>query len=485
MRVIGDYSPTFMAIPMSTNPFQEFLDNYGENPVKFVQEVIGVEPFDYQKELLNAVNVGERRLSVRSGHGTGKSTCASWLMIWMLFTRFPIRIVVTAPSSQQLFDALFSELKSHITKLPPALKHLLNVKSDRVELIASPSEAFISAKTSRAEQPEALAGVHASGPRASVLLVADEASAVHEKTFEAASGSMSGKNCVTLLLSNPTRTSGTFFDTQMSPRSSWWRRRWSCLDSPLVTQDFVEEMKERYGEESNAFAVRVMGDFPKTDEDTIIPYHLCESAVRREIEDNPSAEITWGLDVSRFGNDSSALCKRKGNTIQDVMTWKGLDLMQLCGRVKAEYDALHPTDQPTQIFIDSIGLGAGCVDRLAELGLPAIGINVSESPSMKNNYMNLRSELWFKLKAFLENRDCKLPNDQKLISEMVSVKYSFSSNGKAKAESKDEMRKRGLASPDRADALCLVMAHDNMIALRGGHMSRWSKPLKRNLRGVL
>ena len=99
--------------------------------------------------------------------------------------------------------------------------------------------------------------------------------------------------------------------------------------------------------------------------------------------------------------------------------------------------------------------------------------------------MKLRSELWFKLKAFLENRDCKLPNDQKLISEMVSVKYSFSSNGKAKAESKDEMRKRGLSSPDRADALCLVMAHDNMIALRGGHANRWNKPLKRNLRGVL
>ena len=172
---------------MSTNPFQVFLEKYGHDPISFVQEVIGVDPFDYQKELLQAVNDGERRLSVRSGHGTGKSTCASWLMIWMLFTRYPVRVVVTAPSSQQLFDALFSELKSHITKLPPALKHLLNVKSDRVELIASPSEAFISAKTSRAEQPEALAGVHASGPRASVLLVADEASAVHEKTFEAAS----------------------------------------------------------------------------------------------------------------------------------------------------------------------------------------------------------------------------------------------------------------------------------------------------------
>ena len=139
-----------MGMNMSTNPFQEFLELYGNDPVKFVEEVIGVEPFEYQKELLIAVKDGNRRLSVRSGHGTGKSTCASWLMIWMLFTRFPVRVVVTAPSSQQLFDALFAELKSHCTKLPQALKDLINVKNDRVELIASPSEAFISAKTSGA-----------------------------------------------------------------------------------------------------------------------------------------------------------------------------------------------------------------------------------------------------------------------------------------------------------------------------------------------
>ena len=103
---------------------------------------------------------------------------------------------------------------------------------------------------------------------------------------------------------------------------------------------------------------------------------------------------------------------------------------------------------------------------------------------MKSNYVNLRAELWFKLKAFLENRDCKLPPDDRLINEMIAVKYSFASNGKAKIESKDEMRKRGLPSPDRADSLCLTMAHDNVVALKGGHRSRWSQPLKRNLRGV-
>jgi hypothetical protein len=206
--------------------------------------------------------------------------------------------------------------------------------------------------------------------------------------------------------------------------------------------------------------------------------------MERDVEESPSATTVWGLDVSRFGNDASALCKRKGNSVTEVTTWKGLDLMQLCGRVKAEYDALHPSKQPENIFVDSIGLGSGCVDRLMELGLPAVGVNVSESPAMKTNYVNLRAELWFKLKAFLENRDCKLPHDDKLVKEMIAVRYSFSSNGKAKIESKDEMRKRGLPSPDRADSLVLTMSHDNVVALRGGMRSRWNQPLKRNLQGV-
>ena len=144
---------------------------------------------------------------------------------------------------------------------------LLTVKSDRVELMAAPSEAFISARTSRAETPEALAGVHSEN----VLLVVDEASGVPEKVFEAAAGSMSGHSATTILLSNPTRSSGTFFESQTRMASSWWTRRWSCVDSPLVSDEFVDEMRARYGEDSNAFRIRVLGEFPMADDDTIIP----------------------------------------------------------------------------------------------------------------------------------------------------------------------------------------------------------------------
>ena len=462
------------------NVFADYLAVLRDNPVKFVEEVLGVKPLEYQAELLMAVAKNERKISIRSGHGTGKSTAASWLMLWFLLTRYPVKIVVTAPTSSQLFDALFAETKRWVNELPDAWKQLLIVKSDRVELAAAPSEAFISCRVSRQENPEAMAGVHSDN----VLLVVDEASGVPEAVFEAAGGSMSGHNAATVLLSNPTRSSGTFYETQTKLKDSWWTRRWSCQDSPLVSDDFVKEMEARYGSESSAFYVRVLGEFPRAEDDTIIPYHLVEAALKRDIRLRPDEPVIWGLDVALSGGDKSALCKRQGTIVTEIRTWQNLDLMELCGVVKAEFDALHDSKKPIEINVDVIGMGAGVCSRLQELGLPAIGINVSESPSMKQTYLNLRAELWFKAKAFLENRDCKLPEDDGLVAELVAPRYSFTSNGKMKAEGKQELKRRGIASPDRADSFCLTFAGDAIVALRGGGAASWAKPIRRNLQGV-
>ena len=432
----------------------------------------------WQKELLEAVNNGERKLSVRSGHGVGKSTAASWLMLWFLLTRYPVKIVVTAPTSAQLFDALFAELKRWINQLPPPLKDILDVKSDRVSHKAAPSEAFISCRTSRAETPEALQGVHSEN----VLLICDEASAIPEAVFEAAAGSMSGANASTVLLGNPTRSSGFFFETHHRQAAEWWTRKVSCADSPRVSENYIQEMAMRYGEESNAFRVRCLGDFPNRDDDTAIPLELVEAAQTREVEVLEDEPIIWGLDVARFGSAKSVLCKRQGRKILALTSWQNLDLMQLAGAIVAEFESLHPRHQPQRICIDSIGVGGGVTDRLRELGLPAIGVNTSEAPGLRQTYLNLRAELWFKLKAFLEARDCSIPKDDNLLAELVAVKYKFTSSGKLQIESKDEMKRRGLASPDHGDAVCLTFAVEAATVIHGGNLaSDWNQPLRRNL----
>ena len=255
------------------------------------------------------------------------------------------------------------------------------------------------------------------------------------------------------------------------------------MDSPLVSDDFVDEMRLRYGEESNAFRIRVLGEFPLADDDTIIPFHLVEAATQRDVMHDEDATTIWGLDVARFGSDKTVLAKRQGNVITEVKGWQGLDLMQTVGRVKAEYDGLPSHLRPREIMVDVIGMGGGVVDRLRELGLPVRGINVAESPSMGDTYTNLRAELWFRMRGWLEQRGSKLPKNEQLIAELTSIRYSFASSGKMKAESKDEMRKRGLASPDFADAVCLTLASDAATAL-GGRASTWGQPLRRGLKGI-
>ncbi len=168
-----------MTEAQSKNPFIEWAKKYYRNPVLFVQEVLNTQPDPWQKEFLMHIARGERRISVRSGHGVGKSTGAAWAIIWYAFLRFPVKIVLTAPTSSQLYDALFAELKRWVKALPETLQSQLEVKQDRIEFKEFPNEAFISARTSRAEQPEALQGVHSDN----VMLVADEASGIPEQVL--------------------------------------------------------------------------------------------------------------------------------------------------------------------------------------------------------------------------------------------------------------------------------------------------------------
>jgi hypothetical protein len=384
---------------------------------------------------------------------------------------------MTAPSSPQLFDALFAETRAWVGNLPDFLKTLLVVTSDRIALKASPDEVFLSARTSRADTPEAMQGVHSDF----VLLLADEASGIPEEVFNAASGSMSGHNCTTILTGNPTRTSGFFFETHNRLKDQWKTYHVSSFESPRVSKDFIEEVKIKSGEDSNEYRIRVLGDFPTTDDNTIISRELAEAATYRDVSVNPNAPTVWGLDVARFGSDRSALTVRQANVVSEIQVWRNLDLMQLCGAVVAQYEG--SSTKPTEILVDSIGLGAGVVDRLRELGLPVLGVNVSESPAV-GSYRNLRAELWYRCKDWLAKRDCKLPKNDDLISELCSVRYTFSSNGKAQVESKDEMRKRGLRSPDLADSLMLTFAANEALMINGvSH--KWKEPLKRGLRGIV
>jgi len=444
--------------------WKNFIKRYYDDPAGFSEHVIKMPPLGWQREVMEAIAKGERRLSLRSGHGVGKSSCAAAIILWFLLTRYPCKVVVTAPTASQLYDALFAELKGRLKEMPKAVSKLLEATSDRVVLKSSPTEAFCSARTSSKERPESLAGVHSEN----VLLIADEASGIPEEVFESAAGSMSGHNATTLLLGNPVRGQGFFYRTHTELSNDWWTKKVSCSDSPLVAADFLKDMANRYGEESNAYRVRVLGEFPQADEDTYIPLHLIEAAQHRDIETSPAAAVVWGLDCARYGSDRSALAKRKGNELVEVKTWRDKSTMELAGIVLDEYENTPIIDRPTEICIDSIGIGSGVHDRCHELDLPARSINVAESASLKVKYMRLRDELWGRAREWFEAKECVIPKDDaQLVHELAAPRFAFTSTGKIKIESKDEMRKRGIRSPDIADAFCLTFASNAVLAAHG------------------
>jgi len=460
------------------NIFSEFIEKYKSDPVRFVRDILGQEPDPWQIELLEAT-LTERLCAIKSGHGIGKSTCCAWLMLHHMLCFYPQKTVCTAPTASQLFDALFAELKSQLLRLPPALQQLFEVFSERIVLKADPSGSFCSARTARQENPDSLQGIHS----ANVLLICDEASSVANAIFEAAGGSLSTPNSKLVMVGNPTRSEGYFYDAFTKLSDRYWTRTVSCEDSSRVTPDYIEEMEERYGRDSGVFSVRVLGNFAETTEDTIISNSLVEAAVTRDVDLSETAPIVYGLDIARFGSDKSALCKRQGNhVLEPIKSWAKLDTMALTGAVHAEYIKDQAEGKaPVEILCDSIGVGAGACDRMRELNMPAVDVNTGESASISGQYKNLRAELWHKAKEWFEQLNCRIPRDERLMFELCSPRYTYESSGKIRMETKAEMKKRigHKGSPDFADSFVLTFAGTS--AIMSGASGGWAKPLKRNL----
>jgi len=440
------------------------------DPVLFVEGVLGAKPEEWQKKALYAVRDNDR-VAIRSGHGIGKTAFLSWLILWWVLTRSPSRIACTANTSSQLSDILWAEVAKWHRCMPDGLKELIEVTSAKVELTGQDS--FAVARTARRETPEALQGFHSPN----MLFLVDEASGVDNIIFEVGEGAMSTEGAKTVMTGNPTRTSGYFYEAFNKMKDSFFTMKVSSQDSTQVGPKFIEDMKVKYGEDSNIYRVRVLGEWPEADDDVVIPLHLLQAAADRDQVAADTTPVVWGLDVARFGTDKSALCKRKGNVVTEpIKSWRNKDLMEMCGIILNEYETTTWSDRPVEILIDSIGLGAGVVDRLTELDLPVRGINVAESASMGERYGRLRDELWFLGKEWFEARDCTIPDQEELIDDLSKPRFSFLSNGKLKVEGKDEMKRRGLNSPDLADAFCLTFASRASIA-KSGSKHKWTSNL--------
>jgi hypothetical protein len=334
----------------------------------------------------------------------------------------------------------------------PVFKDQIEITADRIYIKGAKDFRFAVARTARKENPEALQGFHAPN----LMFIIDEASGVAEQIFETAEGALSTKGSRVIMTSNPTRTDGYFHRSQNKERKFWTTLAFNCIDSPLVDEKYPLQMAERYGIDSAVYRVRVLGEFPETSDDTLIPLSWLEESVDRDI-DSPLSDKIAGLDVARFGDDATALLIRQGGKILSIDKWYNLDTMATCGKVveayrKQLFDVIH---------VDVIGLGAGVADRLIELGIPCVPVNVAEATAYKEKFNRLRDELWWEARELFQDKGCSISSDIDLLDELIGelsiITYAFGSNGKIKVEGKAELKKRGVASPNLADSLCLTL----------------------------
>lgn len=455
---------------------------------------MGADPAPWQIKALLDVAKNDR-VAIRSAHGTGKSTWLSWLILWFLLTRFPARIPCTAPTRHQLDDILWGEISKWYRKLDPDIAALIAIKSGRVELVDAPNESFAVARTSRRDQPEALQGQHSEN----MLFVIDEASGVPDSIFEVGEGALSTPGAKTLLTGNPTRTHGYFYDTFHKAKAYWSTHQVAFSDVsalPYVKASYATEMADRYGKESNIYRVRVLGEFPKSEDDVVIPLAMCEAAVGRDVEQVTGYRPVWGLYVPRRSGERAALSKRCRNVLlESPKWWRGKTGPELAAIIQDEYEKMaddedlksltpdYESQLPAEILVDGLGLGPDIVSRLRAEGLPARGINMAEAgPTLTDGYAKRRDELWWKARAWYEAQDCLLPDCPELLAELSYPQYEFGRTGKIKIEEFDEMKKRGTMTTELGESFVLTMAGGNQKTERhtssryGGKKLRHRRP---------
>ncbi len=449
--------------------FQKRIPVYRKNPVTFAKEVLLFEPDEWQTEALSDL-AANPKVAIKSGQGVGKTGMEAVALLWFLCC-FPFpRIVATAPTKQQLHDVLWSEVSKWMSK-SPLLSKILKWTKTYIYMIGYEKRWFAVART--ATKPENMQGFHEDN----MLFIVDEASGVADPIMEAILGTLSGENNKLLMCGNPTKTSGTFFDAFNVDRAIYKCHTVSSADSPRTNKENIKSLIRKYGEDSNVVRVRVKGEFPKQEDDVFIMLSIieqCGSKVYELSEDKGMPYIMFGVDVARFGDDETVIYRNAKGKLKLVVKRRGQDLMATVGDVVSQYKKaikeFPEYNGRIYVNIDDTGLGGGVTDRLKEVKreqnlhrLFVIPINAAEridtdtkeGKEAAEYYNNLTTHMWAVLRELLEDKQIEIEDEADTFAQLSIRKYFMASNGKLELESKKEMKKRGVSSPDRADAVAL------------------------------
>ncbi len=448
----------------------------------------GSEPWSKQIEVMTSVR-DNPRTAVKSGNGVGKTWTAAHVVLWFLTAYRPSRVITTAPTWQQVEKLLWAEINTQYKNaLVPIGGKLLNT-----QLKIDDEHFAIGYSTDDATKFHGHHSEH-------ILIVFDEAMGVNPAIWEGAEGMMTNAHARMLVIGNPTAPAGPFYKCFSSP--IWNKITISCLDCPnviadeiiyprLVTKAWVDERRIEWGENSPEFKSRVLGEFPVEGEDTLIPLSWVEKALGRELEIQIEMDKILGVDVARYGDDSTVFIGLHGKKQIHESHYKGKNTTRTIGEIKNLVRESYLTGKGyTKIAIDDSGVGGGVTDAIDEWlsepetkalypDLILIPVNFGSSPIDKARFANLKAEIFWNLRLDFENDSLALQKSDNLLAELPTLMYKLTSKGQLAIVGKDEMKKLGLNSPDFADALAI--AHYASYAGRAGILDFYKDETEHNV----
>jgi hypothetical protein len=478
-----------MPLDSDIDPLAEEIGSYTYDPLAFVLGCFpwgepgplagrkGPEP--WQRRVLEEIGKGLKRNddvirdAVASGHGIGKSALVAWIVLWALCTCVDARVAVTANTEPQLRTKTWPELLKWYRLL--VCRHWFTATATSLHSVDPDHRDTwkADALTWSENNTEAFAGLHNVGNR--IVLIFDEASAISDRVWEVAEGALTDANTeiIWCAFGNPTRNTGRFRECFGSLRHRWNHQQVDSRSVSFTNKEQIAQWVTDYGEDSDFVRVRVRGEFPRAGSLQFIDSERVEEAMQRALTRDTGLPLIMGVDIARQGEDQTVIRFRQGVDARSVpaMKFRIPDLMQVASRV-AEQINIH---KPAACFVDATGIGAGVFDRLAQMGYAqVVGVNFGGKSDRTTStdaaalYANKRAEMWGHLKDWC--RTGCLPEDRDLQADLIGVEYGYDAANAILLEKKEDMRRRGLASPDDGDALALTFAYP--VAARDEKLTR-------------
>jgi hypothetical protein len=422
------------------------------------------------------------RRAISSGHGIGKSVMVAWLVDFIMATRPMCHGTVTANTFTQLQTKTWAAIQRW-TKLllVQALEQpWFIVNSEKIYHYAHPENWFFALQSSKEQNSEAFAGQHAAD--SSSVYILDEASAIPEAIWKVAEGGLTDGEPMIFAFGNPTRSTGAFHQACFgSQRHRWQQVVIDGRSSRFTNKELIAEWAADYGEDSDFFRVRVRGLPPNAGDLQFIGLDLVSGAQKRQVAVMPDEPLVCALDLARGGSDKCVFRFRRGFDARSIPPIKvpgeqARDSMRLATMAADILGRSFDGRKVAMMFVDATGgsIGGPVADRLRQLGhAHVVDVQFSgESPDAK--YANMRAYMWGRMRDWLPKG--AIDGDAVLETDLTGPGYFHDKRDRVLLESKEQMKKRGVDSPDDGDALAMTFAQ--VVAPRpdGGHDSRPARP---------